>query len=152
LFREDMEALSIIPPRSYIGAIESMKDIIALVERLSAVGMTYRIDDDTGDIYFPVTQFSRFGVHSHYDRDTMLQYFAERGGDPGRVGKKDQLDALLWRSERPGEPSWPSPFGRGRPGWHVECTAIAMRYLGEQIDVQGGGNDLIFPHHEMSIA
>lgn len=152
LFREDMEALSIIPPSSYIGAVESMNDIVALVERLQQAGMTYTVDDGTGDIYFPVAQFDRFGAQSHYDRETMLTYFAERGGDPQRPGKKDQLDALLWRGERPDEPSWPSPFGRGRPGWHIECTAIAMRYLGEQIDVQGGGNDLIFPHHEMSIA
>jgi L-cysteine:1D-myo-inositol 2-amino-2-deoxy-alpha-D-glucopyranoside ligase len=80
----------------------------------------------------------------------MMALSAERGGDPDRPGKKDPLDCLLWLGERPGDPSWDSPFGPGRPGWHVECTAIALEYLGHQIDVQGGGSDLAFPHHEMS--
>ena len=82
----------------------------------------------------------------------MLALAAERGGDPNRPGKRDPLDPLLWRAERPGEPAWDSPFGRGRPGWHVECAAIALRYLGTPIDVQGGGMDLVFPHHECSAA
>ena len=77
---------------------------------------------------------------------------AERGGDPDREGKRNPLDALLWRGERPGEPSWPAPMGAGRPGWHIECAAIALNRLGMAIDVQGGGSDLIFPHHEMSAA
>ena len=80
----------------------------------------------------------------------MLAIFGERGGDPDRPGKKDPLDCLLWQAERPGEPAWDSPFGRGRPGWHVECSAIAREHLGAAIDVQGGGSDLVFPHHEMS--
>ena len=88
----------------------------------------------------------------------MLQIFAERGGDPARVGKRDPLDALLWLNQREGEPGWDSPFGKGRPGWHIECSAIAMHYLDDaldnhySIDIQGGGSDLIFPHHEMSAA
>ncbi len=80
----------------------------------------------------------------------MLRVFADRGGDPDRPGKKDPLDCLLWQAERPGEPAWDSPLGRGRPGWHIECSAIARRHLGATIDVQGGGSDLVFPHHEMS--
>jgi len=152
LFREDMEALSMLPPTSYIGAVESMDEVAALVERLRDQGAAYRLDDGTGDYYFPVAHAPGFGSESHLDRDTMLALFAERGGDPERAGKRDPLDALLWRGERDGEPSWPSPMGPGRPGWHIECAAIAMRYLGDQIDVQGGGNDLIFPHHEMSAA
>jgi L-cysteine:1D-myo-inositol 2-amino-2-deoxy-alpha-D-glucopyranoside ligase len=80
----------------------------------------------------------------------MMAIFAERGGDPDRPGKKDPLDCVLWRGEREGEPSWESPFGRGRPGWHIECSAIALEHLGHAFDVQGGGSDLIFPHHEMS--
>ena len=80
----------------------------------------------------------------------MLALSAERGGDPGRPGKKHPLDALLWLAARPGEPSWPSSFGPGRPGWHVECAAIAVGLLGPAFDVQGGGSDLLFPHHEMS--
>ncbi|HTC68513.1 MAG TPA: class I tRNA ligase family protein, partial [Acidothermaceae bacterium] len=93
-----------------------------------------------------------FGVVSHDDHATMLALFAERGGDPERPGKKDPLDSLLWRAERPGEPAWDTPIGRGRPGWHVECTAIAMKYLPAPFDVQGGGRDLVFPHHEMCAA
>jgi L-cysteine:1D-myo-inositol 2-amino-2-deoxy-alpha-D-glucopyranoside ligase len=82
----------------------------------------------------------------------MMGLSAERGGDPERSGKKDPLDCLLWQAERPGEPAWDSPMGRGRPGWHVECAAIALRRLGETIDVQGGGDDLLFPHHELGAA
>jgi L-cysteine:1D-myo-inositol 2-amino-2-deoxy-alpha-D-glucopyranoside ligase len=82
----------------------------------------------------------------------MLALFAERGGDPGRPGKKHPLDPLLWRAERPGEPAWDSELGRGRPGWHIECTAIALEHLGMGLDVQGGGSDLAFPHHEMGAA
>lgn len=82
----------------------------------------------------------------------MLRFFAERGGDPDRAGKRDRLDAVLWRAERPGEPAWDAPFGRGRPGWHIECSAIALNRLGIEFDIQGGGNDLIFPHHEFSAA
>ena len=78
--------------------------------------------------------------------------FDERGGDPERPGKRDPLDCLVWRLERPGEPAWESRLGRGRPGWHIECTAIALEHLGSHFDVQGGGSDLIFPHHEMSAA
>jgi L-cysteine:1D-myo-inositol 2-amino-2-deoxy-alpha-D-glucopyranoside ligase len=89
---------------------------------------------------------------SHDDHATMLALFAERGGDPDRPGKKDPLDCLLWRAERPGEPAWDTPIGRGRPGWHVECTAIALKYLPAPLDVQGGGRDLVFPHHEMCAA
>jgi L-cysteine:1D-myo-inositol 2-amino-2-deoxy-alpha-D-glucopyranoside ligase len=152
LFREDMEALRILPPVAYVGAVESMTDVADLVERLVEVGAGYRLDDGTGDVYFPVDDAEGFGGESHYDRATMLRYFGERGGDPDRAGKRDPLDALLWRGKRDGEPSWPSALGDGRPGWHIECAAIALKYLGEQIDVQGGGNDLIFPHHEMSAA
>ena len=104
------------------------------------------------DVYFRADATAQFGYESGYDRDTMLRLFGERGGDPDRAGKSDELDALLWRAERPGEPSWPSPFGPGRPGWHVECAAIALNRIGTGLDIQGGGSDLIFPHHEFSAA
>lgn len=152
LFREDMAALSVLPPKAYVGAVESMEEIVELVERLRDLGAAYRLDDGSGDYYFPISAAPGFGSESRYDRQTMLTYFAERGGDPDRSGKRDRLDPLLWRGARDGEPSWPSPMGPGRPGWHIECTAIAMRHLGDRIDVQGGGSDLIFPHHEMSSA
>jgi L-cysteine:1D-myo-inositol 2-amino-2-deoxy-alpha-D-glucopyranoside ligase len=93
-----------------------------------------------------------FGTESNYDRDTMLALFGERGGDPERPGKQDPLDSLLWRGRRPGEPYWDTGIGAGRPGWHIECSVIALNRLGMNFDVQGGGSDLIFPHHEHSAA
>jgi L-cysteine:1D-myo-inositol 2-amino-2-deoxy-alpha-D-glucopyranoside ligase len=152
LFREDMEALRVLPPAHYIGAVESIGEVVELVEKLLAAGAAYRLEDGTGDIYYDVTATKRFGYESGYDEPTMLKYFAERGGDPDRAGKRNPLDALLWRGARDGEPSWPSPMGAGRPGWHIECAAIALNRLGMTFDVQGGGSDLIFPHHEMSAA
>ena len=146
LFRDDMEALRVLPPEHYIGAVESIPLVVALIEKLEAAGAVYSVE---GDLYFSVTADGSFGTVSGWDRDQMLAIFAERGGDPDRDGKKDPLDCVLWRAERPGEPSWESPWGRGRPGWHVECSAIALKYLGTSFDVQGGGSDLIFPHHEM---
>ena len=146
LFREDMTALRVIPPVQYVGAVEAIPRIIELIEELQARGAAYDVD---GDIYFSVASDQRFGEVSHYDLQTMLALSAERGGDPDRAGKKDPLDCLLWQLQRPGEPAWDSPFGKGRPGWHVECTAIALSELGHPIDVQGGGNDLVFPHHEL---
>jgi L-cysteine:1D-myo-inositol 2-amino-2-deoxy-alpha-D-glucopyranoside ligase len=110
------------------------------------------------DIYYRVHSDSEFGARSHYSQEKMLEIFAERGGDPQKPGKEDPLDALVWLSQRDGEPGWPSPFGDGRPGWHIECCAIALHYLHPDsedefaIDIQGGGSDLIFPHHEMSAA
>ena len=147
LFRQDMTALRVLPPAHFVGAVEAMAEISKAVVRLREAGLTYAVEDD---LYFPVGQAERFGVVSGLDRDAMTALFAERGGDPDRPGKKDPLDALLWRSERPGEPAWDAPLGRGRPGWHVECAAIAVGRLGPQIDVQGGGSDLLFPHHEHS--
>jgi L-cysteine:1D-myo-inositol 2-amino-2-deoxy-alpha-D-glucopyranoside ligase len=150
LFREDMEALRIIPPRYYVGAVESIPDIAAAVARLVDAGAAYRVDND---VYFPVAAAPGFGTESNYDRATMLRLAAERGGDPERPGKRDPLDPLLWRGTREGEPAWDGgSLGPGRPGWHVECAVIALRLLGDSIGVQGGGNDLIFPHHECSAA
>ncbi|WP_415974858.1 cysteine--1-D-myo-inosityl 2-amino-2-deoxy-alpha-D-glucopyranoside ligase [Rhodococcus sp. 077-4] len=153
LFRADMEALRVIPPRDYIGAVESVDEVVELVEKLVAAGAAYVVDDaEYPDVYFRADATEQFGYESGYDRPTMDTFFAERGGDPDRVGKRDPLDALLWRAVRPGEPSWPSPWGPGRPGWHVECAAIALNRIGSGFDIQGGGSDLIFPHHEFSAA
>jgi L-cysteine:1D-myo-inositol 2-amino-2-deoxy-alpha-D-glucopyranoside ligase len=146
LFRDDMEALRVLPPEHYIGAVESIPLVVALIQELEAAGAVYSVE---GDLYFSVTADAAFGSVSGWDREQMLAIFGERGGDPDRAGKKDPLDCVLWRAERPGEPSWESPWGRGRPGWHVECSAIALEHLGTTFDVQGGGSDLIFPHHEM---
>ncbi|MFC3995894.1 cysteine--1-D-myo-inosityl 2-amino-2-deoxy-alpha-D-glucopyranoside ligase [Nocardiopsis sediminis] len=146
VFREDMAALHILPPRAYVGVVESIDLIASFVERIRQSGAAYDLD---GDIYFAAQSAPRFGEVGGLDRDTMLELFAERGGDPGRPGKKDPLDWLLWRAERPGEPAWDSPLGRGRPGWHVECSAISLNELGMGFDLNGGGDDLVFPHHEM---
>jgi L-cysteine:1D-myo-inositol 2-amino-2-deoxy-alpha-D-glucopyranoside ligase len=93
-----------------------------------------------------------FGSVSRLDEGLRVKIFGERGGDPDRPGKRHPLDCLLWLAQRPGEPSWATPLGKGRPGWHIECAAIALEYLGAGIDVQGGGSDLAFPHHEMGAA
>jgi len=147
LFRDDMTALRILPPDHYVGAVEAIPLIVEMIERLRSRGAVYEVN---GDLYFPISADPDFGRVSGLTTEQMLPLFAERGGDPQRRGKKDPLDALLWRAQRPGEPSWESPFGPGRPGWHVECSAISIHHLGMAFDVEGGGSDLAFPHHEMS--
>ncbi|MEO9323847.1 cysteine--1-D-myo-inosityl 2-amino-2-deoxy-alpha-D-glucopyranoside ligase [Nocardioides sp. C4-1] len=146
LFRQDMQALRVLPPQHYVGAVESIPLAVELIEVLDKAGAIYRVETD---LYFSVSADPAFGDESGYDRDTMLRFFGERGGDPDREGKRDPLDCVVWRGEREGEPSWPSPFGPGRPGWHIECAAIARHHLGGAFEVQGGGSDLVFPHHEM---
>ena len=153
LYRDDMAALRVLPPREYVAATEAVAEVVEVVEKMLASGAAYVVDDpEFPDVYFRADATRQFGYESGYDRDTMLALFAERGGDPDRQGKTDQLDALMWRAARPGEPSWPSPFGPGRPGWHVECAAIALSRIGSGLDIQGGGSDLIFPHHEFTAA
>ncbi len=148
-FRGDMEALRILPPAHYVGAVEAIPLITKLIERIAELGAAYDVD---GDLYFSVAAAPRFGEVGSLPHAQMVALAASNGGDPERPGKKDPLDALLWRGEREGEPAWGSPFGPGRPGWHVECAAIALEYLGDTIDVQGGGSDLVFPHHECGAA
>jgi L-cysteine:1D-myo-inositol 2-amino-2-deoxy-alpha-D-glucopyranoside ligase len=155
LFRGDMVNLHIIPPDHYIGVVEAMNLVEESISRLKEKSTTYSVDKD---LYFKVRADSDFGSRSHLSEAKMLEIFAERGGDPTRIGKEDPLDALLWLAHREGEPTWPSAHGDGRPGWHIECCAIALNYLepdkdsATSIDIQGGGSDLIFPHHEMSAA
>ncbi len=148
-FRQDMTALRVLAPQAYIGAVEAIPLIIPVIEKLLADGNAYVLD---GDIYFAVETSPHFGAVAGLARQQMLTLFGERGGDPDRPGKRDPLDPVLWRAERPDEPSWEAPFGPGRPGWHVECAAIALEHLGAEIDIQGGGSDLAFPHHECSAA
>ena len=155
LFRGDMVALRVIPPDDYIGVVEAMDTIIQSIVVLQEKGSLYSVE---GDLYFRVRLDPEFLSRSHLSMETALDFFSQRGGDPDRVGKEYPLDALVWRAQRSGEPGWPSPFGVGRPGWHIECSAIALHYLNPSthdeyaIDIQGGGSDLIFPHHDMSAA
>ncbi len=149
LFREDMAALNVLPPRDYVGAVESIPSVTAHVQTLQERGAVYAVD---GDLYFRVRSDRSFGRIGGLSDDQMRAQFAERGGDPDRPGKEDPLDCLVWQSARPDEPAWDSALGHGRPGWHIECAAIAYDHLGMAIDVQGGGSDLVFPHHEMSAA
>ena len=147
LFCEDMEALGVLPPREYIGAVESIPLIVDRIDELLASGAAYRVDDD---IYFSTCQRPRLRI----DRlRTIANECSSCSPSAAAIltvpGKKDPLDPLMWQAERPGEPAWDTRLGHGRPGWHIECTAIALHYLGDRFDVQGGGSDLIFPHHEM---
>ena len=155
LFRSDMTALHVIPPTYYIGAVEAIPLVTEKIQELQDAEAIYSINQD---LYFRVHKDPEFGSRSHLSEDDCLKIFAERGGDPGRIGKEHPLDSLVWLAQRPNEPGWPSIHGQGRPGWHIECCAIALKYLKPDssedflIDIQGGGSDLIFPHHEMSAA
>jgi L-cysteine:1D-myo-inositol 2-amino-2-deoxy-alpha-D-glucopyranoside ligase len=121
----------------------------------ATAGLVHReaaYDLPDGRVYFDTgSAGERFGGLSRLDRPTMLAEFAEKGGDPEASGKRDALDFLLWQPSADAEPSWPSPYGPGRPGWHIECSVMAMQEMGNVIDIHGGGRDLIFPHHEAEI-
>jgi L-cysteine:1D-myo-inositol 2-amino-2-deoxy-alpha-D-glucopyranoside ligase len=153
LFRSDMVALHVLPPKHYIGAVEAIPLVVEAISALQSADTVYQVDND---YYFRVRSDSEFGERSHLSQIEMMEIFSQRGGDPDRFGKEDPLDALLWLAKRPAEPGWDSKYGVGRPGWHIECCAIALGYLDidpneeTSIDIQGGGSDLIFPHHEMS--
>jgi L-cysteine:1D-myo-inositol 2-amino-2-deoxy-alpha-D-glucopyranoside ligase len=154
LFREDMTDLAIIPPDHYIGVVESIRPIAAAVVELLDKGVAYRVatpESECDDIYFDLSSDPGFGSVSGWTREQMMAVFADRGGDPDRAGKRDPFDPLLWRAAREGEPWWENDqLGPGRPGWHIECSCIALQFLGMAFDIQGGGSDLVFPHHEMS--
>ena len=149
LFRSDMEALRVIPPQNYVGVVEAMDLIEQSAVKLKELGVAYEVDND---LYYDMTHTNLLGQICHLSESEMLEVFAQRGGDPQRPGKRNPFDALLWRGRSGDDPFWPSELGEGRPGWHIECSAIATHYLGNQITVQGGGSDLKFPHHEMSAA
>jgi L-cysteine:1D-myo-inositol 2-amino-2-deoxy-alpha-D-glucopyranoside ligase len=151
-FRRDMESLGVIPPDHYVGVTEMIGEISDGVRRLLERGTAYRVDND---IYFDIAAATasspwHLGQVSNLDRPTMLELFAERGGDPERPGKRDALDPLLWLGPRDGEPTWTTALGAGRPGWHIECSVIAQAFLDVPFTVNGGGSDLVFPHHEFS--
>ena len=149
LFLTDMTALRVIPPNNLVTVTSSMKIIEDFITLLDQRGFLYQIENDH---YFSV---ERFLEDMPLSIDEAIKIFSERGGDPDRPGKKHPLDPVVWMAHQGDDPSWESKFGLGRPGWHVECTAIAVHYLDSAdadpiIQIQGGGSDLIFPHHYMS--
>src|SRR5881628_3499905 len=143
--REDMAALGVLAPDVDPKATEHVSEMLELIERLVASGYAYPVD---GDVYFEIRRFPPYGRLSKRKADELL------AGARVEVDerKRDPRDFALWKSSKPGEPAWPSPWGLGRPGWHIECSVMAMKYLGESFDIHGGGEDLIFPHHECEIA
>jgi L-cysteine:1D-myo-inositol 2-amino-2-deoxy-alpha-D-glucopyranoside ligase len=148
-FDSDMKALGLLPAFSEPRATSAIPDILGFIGMVLESGHAYQAG---GGVYFSVASFGRFGALSHFDRDTMLRLAAENGGRPDDPYKRDPLDFVLWQPSAPGEPAWESLWGPGRPGWHIECSALAMRELGTTIDLHGGGTDLIFPHHECEAA
>ena len=148
-FDEAMAALNVLPSWSEPRATSAIPDILGFIGMVLESGHAYQAG---GSVYFSVASFERFGQISHYGREQMLTLAAERGGNPDDPHKRDPLDFVLWQPSGPDEPSWDSLWGPGRPGWHIECSALAMRELSETIDLHGGGTDLIYPHHECEAA
>lgn len=148
-FLEDMKALNIQIPDNYIKATESIDKIIEITQKLLKDGFAYHVD---GNIYFEVSKFQNYGQLSKFTPVQMELLLKERGGDPNDPNKKAPLDFLLWQKSKNDEPSWKSPWGKGRPGWHIECSAMISKTLGDRIDIHGGGRDLIYPHHESELA
>ena len=148
-FHGDMEALNTRPPDSEPRATESIDEITKLVQSLADKGHTYTKE---GTTWFDVSTAPEFGRLSGYAEDTMLALAAERGGTPTDLRQRNPLDFILWQPSADDEPQWDSPFGRGRPGWHIECSAMSWSRFGETLDLHGGGSDLIFPHHECELA
>ncbi len=148
-FDSDMRALGLLPAFSEPRATSAIPDILGFIGMVLESGHAYQAG---GGVYFAASSFEAFGQISHFDRATMLELAGERGGNPGDPHKRDPLDFVLWQPSAPDEPAWESLWGPGRPGWHIECSALAMRELGETIDIHGGGSDLIFPHHECEAA
>ncbi|HVA25133.1 MAG TPA: cysteine--tRNA ligase [Chloroflexota bacterium] len=148
-FLRDMRNLNVLAPDVRPKASEEIPHMIGIVRRLLDRGAAYAVD---GWVYFSIAAFPEYGQLGKVSREDMLRLSAERGADPDDPRKRDGLDFVLWQPSLADEPSWPAPWGAGRPGWHLECTAMSLRYLGESIDVHGGGADLVFPHHESEIA
>ena len=148
-FSADMDALGLLAPASEPRATSAIADILGFIGMVLANGHAYQAG---GAVYFDVSSWPGFGSLSRLGRDEMLRLAAERGGNPGDPDKADPLDFVLWQPSAPDEPAWPSMWGPGRPGWHIECSALVIRELGVTIDLHGGGSDLIFPHHECEAA
>jgi L-cysteine:1D-myo-inositol 2-amino-2-deoxy-alpha-D-glucopyranoside ligase len=148
-FHADMDALGILPPIAEPRATEAIEEIVDIIKRLLDGGHAYLTH---GTVYFDVSTFPRFGQLSQYPFDQMVKLSRVRGGNPEDPHRRDALDFVLWQPSASDEPAWRAPFGVGRPGWHIECSAMAMHAHGETLDLHGGGTDLIFPHHEAEVA
>jgi len=148
-FDANMQALGLLPVYSEPRATSAIPEILSLIGAMLESSHAYR---SGGAVYFDISTFERFGQVSHLPRHEMLRLAAENGGNPDDPNKKDPLDFVLWQSSAPDEPVWQSRWGPGRPGWHIECSALAMRELGQTVDLHGGGKDLVFPHHECEAA
>jgi L-cysteine:1D-myo-inositol 2-amino-2-deoxy-alpha-D-glucopyranoside ligase len=148
-FQRDMAALNILPPTHYPRATQEIPGMIVMIQQLLDGGHAYIVDHN---VYFATHTAHDFGALSRLPEDAMLARFAETGDSPLDPRKRDKLDFVLWKESAPGEPSWDAPWGAGRPGWHIECSAMSTHYLGSCIDLHGGGDDLIFPHHSCEIA
>jgi L-cysteine:1D-myo-inositol 2-amino-2-deoxy-alpha-D-glucopyranoside ligase len=144
-FEADMKALNALEVYSTPRASSAISDIRGFIGMVIDRGFAY---ESGGSVYFDVSKFPQFGSVSHYDEATMIAYAKERGGNVEDPNKRNPLDFVLWHPSLPDEPSWDTLWGAGRPGWHIECSALALRELGTTIDLHGGGSDLIFPHHE----
>jgi L-cysteine:1D-myo-inositol 2-amino-2-deoxy-alpha-D-glucopyranoside ligase len=148
-YLNDMKGLNALPFDHYTAATQHVPEMLGIIEKLVEGGYAYEAN---GSVYFEVAKDPEFGKLSHLSLADMLPIANERGNNPDDPNKRDPLDFILWQAAAPGEPTWESPWGPGRPGWHIECTAMATKYLGQTIDIHGGGYDLIFPHHECEIA
>lgn len=148
-FIRDMQELNIRPPDKFPRATEVIDEIIEWIEKLLKAGVAYEAG---GSVYYSIRAWPEFGRLSQLPYDEMLPIANERGNRPDDVNKKDPLDFVLWQAQAPGEPFWQSPWGPGRPGWHIECSTMVTKYLGDEIDIHAGGADLCFPHHECEIA
>lgn len=148
-FIDDMIALNVRPPDAYPRATGVIAEIIRSVEALLDAGVAYA---SGGSVYYAVDRYPAFGRLSRIPRAEMLPIANERGNHPDDPHKRDPLDFVLWQAQAPGEPAWDSPWGPGRPGWHIECSTMALKFLGRPVDIHGGGMDLCFPHHECEIA
>lgn len=148
-FLKDLTNLNVRMPDHYIKATSAIDEITEIVSGLVDKGFAY---EKNGNVYFEVSKFSNYGQLSKYSEQEMLELLKERGGNPDDQNKRAPLDFILWQRSKEGEPFWESPFSKGRPGWHIECSAMIKKTLGDQIDIHGGGFDLIYPHHESEIA
>lgn len=148
-FLSDMNVLNVLPATHFVKATDSIEQMLHIINSLLIKGFAY---ERNGTVYFDVKKCPSYGKLSRLTREQMITVSKERGADPSDPAKKDPLDFILWQKAKEKEPYWESPWGEGRPGWHIECSAMAQRYLGDTIDIHGGGSDLKYPHHESEIA